>query len=73
VQRARSAESQLFVGVDALGWNFDFGNTTEREQQLYKVLWWLCRGLFHDVTDSIGNRRLKHHTLGLETSQIHTH
>jgi len=26
------AESQLFVGVDALGGNFDFGNTTEREQ-----------------------------------------
>jgi hypothetical protein len=33
------AKSQLFVGVDALGKNFDFGNTAEREQQLYKVVY----------------------------------
>ena len=62
------AKIWLFAGVDALRRNFDFADATEREQQLYKILWRLFRRLFHNVANSIGDRCLKHHTLGLQTS-----
>ena len=48
-------------------------------QNLYETLWkeivygWLFRGLFHNVTNSFGDRGLEHHTLGLQASKVHTH
>jgi len=59
--------------VDAVGGDFDFGNATEGEQKLYEVYGWLFRGLFHNVTNSVGDRGLEHHTLGLQASKVHTH
>ncbi len=59
--------------MDAVGGNFDFGNTAEGEQKLYEVYGWLFRGLFDNVTNRVGDRSLEHHTLGLEASQVHTH
>ena len=29
--------------------------------------------LFHNVTNSVGDRGLEHHTLGLQASKVHTH
>jgi hypothetical protein len=62
-----------FVCVDAVGGDFDFGNATEGEQELYEVLGWLFRSLFHNVADSVGDGGLEHHTLGLQAGQVHTH
>src|SRR6266851_3582769 len=61
------------VRVDAVGGDFDFGNATEGEQKLYEVYGWLFRGLFDNVTNSVGDRGLEHHTLGLQASKVHTH
>src|SRR5260370_39344279 len=63
----------FLVGVDAVGGDFDFGNTTEGEQELYEVLGWLFRSLFHNVGNSVGDRGLEHHTLGLQAGKVHTH
>ena len=60
------------VCVDAVLRDLDFSDPTERKQQFDKVLGRLLRGLFHYVADSVGNCCLKHHTLGLQTSEIHT-
>jgi hypothetical protein len=59
--------------VDAVGGDFDFGNATEREQELHEVLGWLFRSLFHNVGNSVGDRGLKHHTLGLQAGKVHTY
>jgi hypothetical protein len=64
---------QLFVGVDAVGGDFDFGDPAEREEQLYEVLGRLFRGLLHDMGDGVGDRGLKHHAFGLEAGKIHAH
>jgi len=56
----------FLVRVDAVGGDFDFGNATEGEQQLYEVLGWLFRGLLHNVANGVGDRGLEHHTLGLQ-------
>jgi hypothetical protein len=57
----------FLVRVDAVGGDFDFGNAAEGEQQLYEILRRLFRSLFHNVADSVGNRSLEHHALGLQT------
>jgi hypothetical protein len=59
--------------MDAVGGDFDFGNATEGKQELYEVLGRLFRSLLHDVADSIGDRGLEHHALGLQASQVHAH
>jgi len=53
--------------VDAFSWDLDFRDSAKREQQLYKILGWLLRGLLDDVANGVGNGRLKHHTPGLQT------
>src|SRR5260370_14713762 len=63
----------FLVGVDAVGGDFDFGNTTEGEQKLYEVLGWLFRSLFHNVGNRVGDRGLEHHALGLQAGEVHTH
>src|SRR6266436_7829503 len=57
---------RFLVRVDAVGGDFDFGNATEGEQQLYEVLGWLFRNLFHNMPNSVGDRSLEHHALGLQ-------
>src|SRR5229473_5551960 len=64
---------RLLVCVDAVGGDFDFGNAAEGEQKLYEVLGWLFRSLFHNVANSVGDRGLEHHTLGLQAGQVRTH
>src|SRR5260370_13058338 len=61
------------VRVDAVGGDFDFGNAAEGEQKLYEVLGRLFGGLFHNVGDSVGDRRLEHDALGPQASEAHTH
>jgi hypothetical protein len=61
----------LLVRVDAVFRHFDFGDPTEGEEQLYEVLGWMFRGLFQDMGDSVGDRGLKHHALGMEAGQVH--
>jgi len=56
----------FLVRVDAVGGDFDFGDAAEGEQQLYEVFGRLFRGLFHNVADSVGDRGLEHHALGLQ-------
>jgi len=56
----------FLVCVDAVSGDFDLGNAAEREQEFYEVLGWLLRSLFHNVTNSVGDRGLEHHTLGLQ-------
>src|SRR5229473_13898 len=63
----------FLAGVDAVGGDFDLGNATEGEQKLYEVLGWLLRSLFHNVANSVGDRRLEHDALGLQASQVHMH
>jgi hypothetical protein len=63
----------FLVRVDAVGGDFDFGNAAEGEQKFYEVLGRLLRSLFHDVADSVGDRGLEHHTLGLQAGKVHTH
>ena len=63
----------FLVRVDAVGGDFDFGNAAEGEQQLYEVLGWLFRSLFHNVANSVGDRGLEHHALGLQAGKVHTH
>jgi hypothetical protein len=63
----------FLVGVDAVGGDFDFGNAAEGEQKLYEVLGWLFRSLFHNVANSVGDRRLEHHALGLQAGKVHAH
>ena len=50
----------LFVRMDAVGGDFDFGNAAEGEQKLYEVLGWLLRSLFHNVGNRVGDRGLEH-------------
>lgn len=59
--------------VDAVGGDFDFGNATEGEQQLYEILGRLFGSLFHDVGHGVGHCGLKHDTLGLQAGEVHTH
>jgi len=33
----------------------------------------LFRRLFHNMTNSVGDRSLEHHTLSLEASEVHAH
>ena len=68
-----SWKAGLFVCVDALSGDFDFRDATERKEQLYEVLGRLFRGLFHDVTNGVGDRGLEHHAFGLQASKIHAH
>jgi len=56
----------FLVRVDAVGGDFDFGDAAEGEQKFYEVLGWLFRSLFHNVANSIGDRGLEHHALGLQ-------
>ncbi len=63
----------LVARVDAVFGDFDFGNPTEGEQQLYEILGRLFRGLFHNMGDSVGDRRLEHHALGMQASQVDAH
>jgi hypothetical protein len=63
----------FLVGVNAVGEDFDFGDATEGEQQLYEVLGGLFRSLLHDVANSVGDRGLEHDALGLQAGQVHTH
>src|SRR5260370_5675262 len=65
--------SHLFVCVDAVGGDFDFGNAAEGEQKLYEVLGRLFRSLFHNVGNRVGDRGLEHDALGLQTGEVHTH
>ena len=53
--------------MDAVGGDFDFGNAAEGEQKLDEVLGWLFRSLLHNVANSVGDRGLEHHALGLQT------
>src|SRR5690242_849054 len=66
-------EARLFVWMDALSRDFDFGDPAEGEQQLYEILGWLFGRLLHDVADSVGDCGLEHHTLRLQASKVHTH
>jgi hypothetical protein len=59
--------------VDAVRRDFDFGNASEGEQKLYEVYAWLFRGLFHNVSNSVGDRSLEHYTFDLNASKVHTH
>ncbi len=43
------------------------------KQKLYEVYGWLFRGLFHNVSNSVGDRSLEHYTLDLNASKVHTH
>src|SRR6266702_2810298 len=61
------------VRVDAVGGDFNFGNTAEGEQELYEVLGRLFRSLFHNVGDRVGDRGLEHDAFGLEAGKVHTH
>jgi hypothetical protein len=63
----------FLVGVDAVGGDFDFGNAAEGKQKLNEVLGWLFRSLLHDVANGVGDRGLKHHTLGLQAGKVYTH
>jgi hypothetical protein len=63
----------FLVRMDAVGGDFDFSNAAEGEQQLYEVLGRLFRSLFHNVANSVGDRGLEHHALGLQAGQVHTH
>ena len=63
----------FLVRVDAVGGDFDFGNAAEGEQKLDEVLGWLFRSLLHNVANSVGDRGLEHHALGLQTGKVHTH
>jgi len=65
--------SHLFVCVDAVGGDFDFGNAAEGEQKFYEVLGRLLRSLFHDVGNCVGDRGLEHYALGLQAGEVHTH
>src|SRR5207244_12534211 len=64
----RSVSTELFVRVNAFSRDLDFSDSAKGEQQLYEVPGWLFRGLLDDVANGVGNRRLKHYALGLETS-----
>jgi hypothetical protein len=59
--------------MDAVGGDFDLADTAEREQELYKVLGRLFRGLSHDVANSVGNRSLEHYAFGLQAGEVHAH
>ncbi len=71
--RKCQTDISLAARVDAVFGDFDFGNPTEGEEQLYKVLGRLFRGLFHDMGDSVGDCSLEHHALGVEASQVDAH
>ncbi len=61
------------VRVDAVGGDFDFGNAAEGEQELYEVLGWLFRSLFHNVGNRVGDRGLEHYALGLQACKVYAH
>src|SRR6266702_1013422 len=61
------------VRVDAVGGDFNLGNTAEGEQELYEVPGRLFRSLFHNVGDRVGDRGLEHDAFGLEAGKVHTH
>jgi hypothetical protein len=63
----------LPVRVDAVRRDFDFGNASEGEQKSYEVYRWLFRSLFHNVSNSVGDRGLEHYALGLNAGKVHTH
>lgn len=63
-------ETSLVARVDAIFGNFDFRNPAEGEEELYEVLGRLLRGLFNDMGDSVGDRRLEHHALGMKAGQV---
>ena len=71
--RTGRSDSQSRASVDAVGGDFDFGNTAEGEQELHKVRGRLFGGLSDNVGNGVGNRGLEHDALGLEAGQVHTH
>ena len=59
--------------MDAVGWDFDFIDPTEREQELNEEFGRFFAGLFENVGNDVGDRGLKHHALGLEPSEVHSY
>ena len=57
--------------MDAIGWNLDFADSTEGEQQLHEILRRLFRSLPYDMGDGIRDRSLEHNALGLEASKVY--
>jgi hypothetical protein len=59
--------------ADALRRHFNFADPSKRKKQAHKIFWRFLRGLFHDVSYRVRNRRLKRHSPDLHAREIHAH